>query len=354
MSFTIPSIDEVRTLGLNAITNTEDKTENAMVYDAVASGAIMAHELLSFAKNAFDKMDIENNSGDDLNRYVFLRTGITRKMGTLANGKLLFAGTPGTLVPQGYIVTDANNNVSFKTLYGDVITEGGTVLIDAVSTVVGYQGYITADSLTVMTDKRQGITSVTNTEDMEEGTDPETDAQLRTRYYMFFRDRATSNNPAHYRQWAMEVDGVGQVRVVRAFNGPLSVKVILLDNRYQSADGELINNVDAHIRTRQSFDVEELLVVSATPILINIDTDLILADGYDDAQVKNNIADNIRNWLSDYIDPLWVRESVSYYDIISIVKQTEGVIDINTLTVNGGTANIPIGIEQVAEMGTVT
>ena len=70
--------------------------------------------------------------------------------------------------------------------------------------------------------------------------------------------------------------------------------------------------------------------------------------------MKNNIADNIRNWLSDYIDPLWVRESVSYYDIISIVKQTEGVIDIETLTVNGGTANIPIGIEQVAEVGTVT
>ena len=352
--FTIPSLDEVRNLGLDAVDNTLDKSENAMVYDAVASGSVMVYELLSFAKDAFDKMDIENNYGDDLNRYVYLRTGITRRAGTYAKGKLLFKGTPGTLVPQNYIVKNEDETVSFRTLYADVIDDTGSVLIDAVSVITGYQGYLDSDTLTVLSERISGITSVTNPEAVEDGTDPETDVQLRTRYYLFFRDRATSNNPAHYRQWAMEVDGVGQVRVIRAFNGPLSVKVIVLDNLYQSADEELINSVDAHIRTKQSFDVEELLVVGATPVEINVQAELLLTSGYTDEEVKSAIAENLRSWLSTYTDPLWTRESVSYYDIIAIVKQTQGVIDIVDLTVNGGTANVPIGIEQVAEVGAVT
>ena len=352
MSFTIPSLDDLIARGMGEVDNTLDKSENAMIYDAVASGAVMVNELLMFAKHHFDKMDVENNHDQDLDRYVFLRTGIARKMGTKADGDLLFTGSTDTYIPQGTLVTDGQ--VTFVTTFGDTIGPDGNVTIHAEAVQAGNHGHISADTLTSLVDPVAGVVSVTNPEDIKAGTNREGDVDLRTRYYLFYQDRATSNNPAHYRQWAMEVDGVGQVRVVRAFNGPLTVKVIVLNNNYQSPDQDLLDQVKAHIETRQSFDVEELAVVGATPVPINVQTTLLLQDGYIDEEVKGDIADNIRAWLSDYPDPAYVLTSVSYYDIIAIVKQTEGVIDIVDLAVNGGTANIPISIDQVAEVGAVT
>ena len=349
--FIIPTIDDFLEIGLNEVSATLDKSENAMIYDAIGSGAHMAYEISAFAKSAFDKMDVENNFGSDLDRFVFMRTGLIRKSGTFATTDLKFTGTAGTTIPQGFMVSNQDGTVIFKTNYGDIIASDGTLTIPATATVGGYLGYIAPDTITVMPSILAGVTSVTNPSEIVDGTNPETDVQLRSRYYLYYQDRATSNNPAHYRQWAMEVSGVGQARVVRAFNGPLTVKVILLDSQYLPADSELCQTVYDHILTRQSFDVDELSVVGATPVELNISVELKLVAGYADSEVKNKIADKLRTWLMTYADPLYVRETVSYYDIISIIKQTEGVIDIVTLAVNGGTSNIPVGIDQAAVVG---
>ena len=352
MSYTIPTLDDLRKKGLSVVSNTLDKSENAMIYDGISACAVVCNEILFFARKEFEKMDINNNSGDDLDKYVYQRTGITRTEAVKANGKCRFIGTQGTLIPQYFVIT--NGDKEFQTRYGDVITEQGYVDIDVEAVIGGNIGKIPAHTITIIKEKLNGLDSVDNQSEISGGYDAASDTELRQAYWDYYQDKATSNNPAHYKKWAMEVPGVGQARVIRAYNGPLSVQVIILNDFYQSANEELLAKVKAHIESRQSFDVRDLSVISATPVLLNIQTQLVLFDGYDDAAVKKQIKINIEEWLSRYIDPQYVRTSVSYFEVAGIIAKTDGVKDITSFLLNGGTTNIPISETQVAEVGVVS
>ena len=46
-------------------------------------------------------------------------------------------------------------------------------------------------------------------------------------------------------------------------------------------------------------------------------------------------------------------EYISYAALANIIFTTQGVIDYQNLTINDGTANIPVGEREVATLGTV-
>lgn len=352
MAFTIHTFDEMLTLGLSAVSNTMDKSENAMIWDAVAAGAVMAHELEVFAKRAFDLMDIENNFGKDLDRFVYQRAGIERRVGTKAQGVAQFTGDAGTVIPKGFGITDGR--VEFLTEIEGVIGDDGKVLLPIVCSKYGDFGPCQPNTLTDQLKVLNGIKTVTNPAYISAGYDTDTDEKLRWRYYDYLRNKATSNNPAHYRMWANEVPGVGQVRVYRAGPTPLSVKVVVLDNRFKAAPPDLVEAVRQHIEEKQSFDVDHLEVVSATVVPLNIAVSLELEKGYTDEKVKKIIKKNIDDFLSQSVDRNFERRVISFYDIASVIIRTEGVLDIKALTLNGAADNIQLSDYEVAEIGDVT
>ncbi|SHI63263.1 Baseplate J-like protein [Lutispora thermophila DSM 19022] len=86
--------------------------------------------------------------------------------------------------------------------------------------------------------------------------------------------------------------GVGGVRVIPRWNGPLTVKVIIIDSNGKPASQELIDNVFNHIEAERPFGAD-VTVVSAKPVELNISVNLVLTDGYTEQQVKNYIRQNI-------------------------------------------------------------
>ena len=48
------------------------------------------------------------------------------------------------------------------------------------------------------------------------------------------------------------------------------------------------------------------------------------------------------------------QEPVRYNRIMVQLLSCDGVVDCTSLTVNGGTANIPVTVEQVPALGTIT
>lgn len=101
-------------------------------------------------------------------------------------------------------------------------------------------------------------------------------------------------------------------------------------------------------------------VEPAKAIQINISAALTIMAGYDPATVKATAETACDNYLKgiafkDVNTPGKETENdVKYARIANAILDTEGVEDYQNLLVNGGTANIPIGAQEVAVKGTVT
>lgn len=93
-------------------------------------------------------------------------------------------------------------------------------------------------------------------------------------------------------------------------------------------------------------------VEPAIAVLINISATLTFTPGYNPAGVKAAVEQNIE----DYIRSLAFTEDndVRYVRIGNAILDTPGVQDYTGFTVNGGTANITIGAQEVAVKGMVS
>jgi uncharacterized phage protein gp47/JayE len=93
-------------------------------------------------------------------------------------------------------------------------------------------------------------------------------------------------------------------------------------------------------------------VEPATAVLINITAALTIADGYNANSVKAAVQANIDAYLKTLA--FTIDNDVRYVRIGEKILDTPGVQDYTGLTVNGGNTNIPIGLQEVAVLGTVT
>ncbi|MDI6872288.1 MAG: baseplate J/gp47 family protein [Bacillota bacterium] len=93
-------------------------------------------------------------------------------------------------------------------------------------------------------------------------------------------------------------------------------------------------------------------VESAGSVVTNVSATLTIASGYDPATVKAAAAEAIRTYIQSlaYLED----NDVRYVRIGQAILDTPGVQDYSNLLVNGATANVPVGIQEVAVPGVVS
>lgn len=91
-------------------------------------------------------------------------------------------------------------------------------------------------------------------------------------------------------------------------------------------------------------------VQAAVPVTINVAATLEYEPGADEESVDDSVASRLDAYLKSlaFADD----NDVSYARVGVEILDTPGVADYTGLTVNGGAVNIPIGVEQVAVLGT--
>lgn len=96
----------------------------------------------------------------------------------------------------------------------------------------------------------------------------------------------------------------------------------------------------------------KVTVEPAAAVLINVSATLTIASGYNADSVKSAITENIRAYIKSlaFADD----NDARYARIGTAILDTQGVLDYSNLLVNGGTANVAIGPQEVAVLGTVT
>ena len=101
-----------------------------------------------------------------------------------SSGYLQITGTPGTIVPVGWLAGTVAG-LQFVVMAQGEIGTGGTVLLPAQATTAGPEGNVAAGTVTVVINPGipEGITAVTNPAAFDGGRARETDEEYRDRYY---------------------------------------------------------------------------------------------------------------------------------------------------------------------------
>mgnify|MGYP001375889631 CR=1 FL=1 len=338
---------------LNDISDEYDKTPGSPIYISTRPAAIQSEKIYQSLDKVVGKLDVENLKDNELARFVNQRSGITRRQATFAVGTLNVTGT-GTITQGDLFETESG--VQFTATETKEIISSGTVHIQAV--LPGAIGNVLANQITVIPVTITGIASVTNINPTTEGYNAETDNELRQRYYERTRTPSTSGNRHHYKNWAKEVPGVGDARIIPLWNGDNTVKVIIIDSEKKPASTELVDAVQDYIDPGITGTGDGAApigayctVVSAAGLDINISFTAVKDPAYSDEDIQNNVEQAIVDYLKEIA---FMEDYVSYARIGSLILNSPGINDYTDLTVNGGMNNIQVTNEQVAVLGGVT
>lgn len=339
--------EEILSEMLGESTLPSSKIEGTFEYDVLASNAV------EFAKTEVEMAEIHMSAfgmtaWDEYLDYKAESHGVVRRAAVKAVGTVTVTGN-GTVEAGSYFQT--SNGVRFITL--ETVTVDGTADIEIEAVNAGTSGNVVAGAIKVIPLSIPGIRSVTNTEATHDGYDREDDETYRTRYLKHVRLPAVSGNPYQYEDWAMEVEGVGAARCIRTWNGPNTVKVIIVNAEMEEASDYLIQQVYDHIQDIRAIGAK-LTVVSAHPKKINIEAQIV---------GKLNETDFYQGLL-DYFKKLTTgimgsgksaRQSfyVSYAQISSIILVEGEADDHIGLKINGGYDNIALEDDELPSVGTV-
>jgi uncharacterized phage protein gp47/JayE len=338
---------EIHDRMLTNVSDEYEKTIGSFIYDATMPGAVIFAETQAEIEAVESKMDVYNLTSSELTKFVYQRTGIMRKAATIASTTVLITGDVGSTINIGDLV--GTDTLNFIVLETKTIEETGSMLVLVGSELPGVVGNVPTNTINQFPVSIDGLNTVTNPTAVDNGYREETDWELIQRYFDKLQRPGKAGNIYHYLEWARSVIGVGDAKVIPQWNGLLTVKVVVIDSNKQPASAGLITEAFNYIEGERPFGAD-VTVVSAAPLLINLTFTLTLEGGYVEATVIESIKENI----SLYLQEIAFKSSVvSYAKTGGILIETEGVLDYENLLVNGATANIPIGVEEVAIMGGV-
>ena len=272
--------------------------------------------------------------------------GIYRKEGTKAVGEVIFTGENGTSISNGTILY--SNDLYFVVLNDSDITENqAELVVEALE--VGKQYNLLANTRLIASEQINGVTDIYVKTDITNGTDIESDEELRDRYFDTIKKSYTSGNVAHYEAWTTEVSGVGLCKVYPLKNGNGTVEVVITDSNMLGASSELIESVKANIEEKRPIGAN-VSVVSATEKVVNITANITLASGYSVEEIKSDFA----NKATEYLKEISFKSSyVSNARLGNLLLDTNGVFDYTEFKINNLTTNIALSDIEVPKLGTI-
>ncbi|MCR8645572.1 baseplate J/gp47 family protein [Paenibacillus sp. N1-5-1-14] len=336
---------------LDRVPNDVDKREGSIIYDALAPAAAELSQMYAAMDTNIHLSFADTASGEYLDRRVN-DYGISRKAATKAKRKGLFYGNNGVPidVPLGsrFSIEKSNFVVVDRQALGQFTLE---------CEVAGAIGNSVFGSMLPI-DYMDGLVKVELTDILKPGDNEETDTALRERYYLRVRSPSTSGNIADYINWALEVPGVGGVRVIPLWDGGGTVKVVIVDNEKKPASGELVQKVQTNIAPSDSkgegkAPIGALVnVVSAAGVGIDVTAAVTLSGSL----TLEDVTARFRATLDDYLKGIAFTSdaTVKYVRVGAMLLDIDGVQDYSDLRINNSTNNISVTQEQVALAGTVT
>ena len=335
-----------------------DTQEGSPVWDATRPAAEELGDLQINIVNAVSAAIPSTSWGDFLDDHV-KDVDLPRKPGEYASGTVRFLATVDVTIPAGTILA-TENDVRFILQEDAVVTppaeqpdpdnpQPGEAVGNLVAESIGRSGNISAYTLTVLPREFQNLVTIRQDTAMTGGVDPETDAELKQRYFARIRNRSGAGNPEDYKGWALSVNGVQAAKVFRATPSPGSVTVAIA-SQYGVPETELVDEVQTLIDERANV-LSNNVVVPAEALPVDMTGTLTLMPDVLIEDVQMAFETSVRTYFESLY---YTDEPVRYSTLYSLLLDTDGVLDITDFLVNGAVANLTLGEREIPTLGVVT
>ncbi|ODV55472.1 baseplate J/gp47 family protein [Lysinibacillus fusiformis] len=341
---------------LAGIDNSLDKREGtSMIFNATAANSVETVQMLMTVKNFIDMVFADTAPREYLIRRAAER-GLKPRETTFAKRK----GEFNIDVPLGsrFSLDELNFEVVERISFGQFILQCETA---------GNEGNHFAGQL-IPIDYIDGLQTAVLTEVLVPGDDEEDTEAFRKRYFDSFNSQAFGGNRADYKEKVGELPGVGGVRVYRAWNGGGTVKLVIIDSRFEKPTQTMIDDIQEAVdpidKSGEGIGTapidHEVTVFGVSESTVNVVTDITYQPGWDWPAIENTV----KNIITDYFRELaseWAQSEDDNSGLVIRISQIEtrllgvaGVLDIKDTKLNGVQSNLILDKECIPKLGVVS
>lgn len=167
-----------------------------------------------------------------------------------------------------------------------------------------------------------------------------------------------AGSKADYIVWTKEIDGVGNVLVDPLWQGEGTIRIVILGADGREAPQAVIDAVQNHLDPGRKGIGEgkappgaKVTVATAAIRIVNATIPgLVVVPGYTLEKVKTNAATALRKYLKTVSPGGVIRLKEAEATIVNAL----GVQDMGDLLLNGARSNIVLGINELADLGSVS
>lgn len=323
-----------------------DTREGSLIYTAVAPCAIELANMYTELDRFLEESFAETASLEYLEKRANER-GLTQNLATHAIMKGEFnvsvpVGSRFSLNEFNYVVIDSEESRLQCETPG---SEPNTVL-----------GELTPiDTIT-------GLTSASITACLTPGEDDEDVEAFRSRYFNSMNVLSYGFNQQQYKEVVNAMDGVAFTKVIPAWNGGGTVKVIIVDSNYKSPSAELIatiqeelDPVTAHGEGLGLVPIGHVVtVVGANELPINIATEIEYEDTYSWEAVEEDVNAALDEYFSE-LTKSWDEDTiiVRVNQINTVLMSVPGILDVTGTKLNGASSNVTLDTNYIPVRGVI-
>lgn len=345
-----------------------DTRQGSIFYDAVSGPVMKIAKLYTDLDLIVELTSIATATGDALDAKAS-EYGMTRHAATKAKYYITFEGVTPQIGERFY--TDGQ----YFVLKED--TEKGIYYLEAEQ--AGSSGNeVYSGTPAVPVNSIEGLTAATFGMIYENGSDDEEDDDFRTRVQEKIAGPAENGNKQHYKTWCESRDGIGRARIFPLWNGPNTVKGVLIDTEGKPCSDAKVLEVQNYIDPATkgytaTVDGKTYVVgdglgegvanlgahftaVAASPLEITVTFTGELASGATKDAAEQEAAEAIEEYLKEL-----VLTTVEAADIVvrvsaigAILSGLQNLLDYSDLQLNGDTHNIIPGEDDVPVVGEVS
>lgn len=386
---------------LDRVSDKLDKRESSLIWDTHSSTAIELQIIYIELETL-----ITNSYGDTAAREFLIRLckdrGITPEAATNAILKGEFIPATIDVTGQRFNIGDVNYVVT------EMITPGTYQVVCETPGVIGNQ-YL---GQMIPMEYIDGLQTATLTEILIPGEDDEDTEVLRQRYFDSFKEQSFGGNRADYIETVKKINGVGDVKVTRIWNGDIHPAEMIPNTTVQTWVQANINSLpDGDVKSWLStvFDAakEKKLTVGGTVLVTIVDSDdfgeasqtlidtvqttldpvqnagegvglapighvvsvksagatlvyvtttVTFDEGYNWSNLKTAIQDAVDAYLLE-LRQAWAATTstiVRISQIESRILAVKGVADIANTKINGSASNLTLGTYNIPVIGGVS
>lgn len=336
---------------LGRVSNSLDKREGSIIYDATAPAA---NEL----QNAYINLDImiDEVYADTASRYYLIKRAAER-------GLLPYAATKAVVKAQFNIDVPIGERFSLDDLNYIVrerISEG-IFKLECEQEGVKPNSYL---GTLIPIEYIQGLTKAEIIEILIPGEDEEETEHFRQRYFDSLDSQAFGGNQRDYKEKVESIAGVGAVKVYPVWNGGGTVKLVITNSENKKPSTELVEQVQTAIDPVQNQGQglgiapigHEVTVEGVKEAPVNITTKITYQDEWSWPAIEGYVHNTIDKYFAQ-LSAEWATQeniTVRISQIASALLGVTGVLDITGTTLNGVEQNLVLDADSIPIRGAVS